>query len=263
MIMKEKLSGIIGDIFPVWGVCSFDSVKDSLIHCRAESRLPKESRSIITALFPYLLPGEMYRGINISKYAAVCDYHGAVTDRLERVCVLLRAEFPGEEFVPFADNTPIPEHKAAFLAGLGFRGRNGLIINPVYGSYAFVGEIVTTLSLEPDSPLGNCTGCGKCLEACPTGALKGLPAPCVSAVTQKKGVLSPEEEKLIIDGGLVWGCDICQDVCPMNRNVSTTPIEEFINSCEPRVTDETSIENRAFAWRGKDVIKRNLELTGG
>lgn len=262
MTMKNTVFEIMNRASPAWGVCAFGKVGDCLLQCSALKRLPRSSRSVITALFPYYLGASSYQGLNVSKYAAVADYHSVVSDRLSQACDELGRAFPEHEFVAFADNSPVPEVKAAYLSGLGRLGRNGLVINPVFGSYVFIGEIVTSLALEAGEPMGDCPGCGKCIDACPCGALNGGfdSGLCLSAVTQKKGELTADEQQLIKHSGCAWGCDVCQDVCPLNRNVCATPIEEFLSSFRPTVTEHTDIAGRAYEWRGKATIMRNISI---
>lgn len=259
-----NIKDIMDGVSPLRGICSFASLKDGLIPCRAKGRLPKNSKSILVFCFPYLLEKEEYEGSNISKYAVVADYHGVAMNRLSKACEELKELYPGEEFVPFADNSAIPEVRAACLAGLGKRGLNSLLITEEYGSYVFIGEIVTTLSLDSvDAEIKSCISCGKCIRACPSKAIgeNGTAREkCLSEITQKKGELSHEEKELMKKCGCVWGCDICQDVCPMNQNAASTQIEEFLLSPVPVITSGCSLENRAYEWRGRNVIERNLNL---
>lgn len=251
-------------ISPLWGICPFDRIEEGLIDCRAKSRLPKNSQSVIVACFPYLLDEENYKKINISKYAVVTDYHTVVLNRLNRAAEKLKNLYPDEDFVAFADNSPIPEVSAACKAGLGARGLNTLLITEKYGSYVFIGEIVTSLKTERnEAPEKKCIGCGKCVNICPSGALTENNfnrALCLSEITQKKGELSDKEAKLMKECGCVWGCDICQDICPMNRNAAATPIEEFFSSPAAFVDEGCALENRAYEWRGRKTIERNISL---
>lgn len=249
-------------ISPLWGICPFEKIKDSLIECRAKSRLPENAKSVIAACFPYLLPDSEYTELNVSKYAAVTDYHKVALSRLEKAVQLLKEQFPEHEFCAFADNSPIPEVRAACFAGLGVRGANSLLITEKYGSYVFIGEIVTTLELDSEEHEEKlCIKCGRCIKACPSGAIKenGFDRSiCLSEITQKKGELSEEEIRLMKECGCVWGCDICQDICPMNKNAAVTEIEEFLSSSVPHVSEGCSLEERAYEWRGRKVIERNL-----
>ncbi len=262
MIFTEK---ILSRVSPVWGVCPFNKLgREHLIECRAIQRLPENPQTIIVFAFPYLLPEDKYDGLNVSKYAAVPDYHGIVGARLEKAAEELRAKYPGEEFVYFADNSPIPEVSAAVLAGIGVRGANSLLITPEYGSFVVLGEIVTSMKIETEAVVNaGCTGCGACERACPVGAIKGGvidTEKCLSRVTQKKGELTEEEKELIRKSGCAWGCDICQNVCPMNKNAVATGITEFTDGVISGVDESTPIEGRAFAWRGEKVIRRNLKI---
>lgn len=248
----------------MWGICSYDKIKSRLIECRAKNRLPENPKSVIVACFPYLLDEESYRNRNISKYAVVEDYHNVAVNRLETAILKLRELYPENKFSAFADNSPIPEVKAACHAGLGVRGMNSLLITEKYGSYVFIGEIVTDLELEPaDAEEKSCIKCGRCIIKCPSGALcengfqKEL---CLSEITQKKGELSEKEKHLLLECGCVWGCDICQDICPMNKNAARTEIEEFLSSPIAHISSGCSLEGRAYEWRGRKVIERNISL---
>ncbi len=263
-MISLTLDNIMNGISPLFGICPFEKIKDNLIDCRAKSRLPENPETVIVACFPYLLNDSAYENRNISKYAVVTDYHEVAVARLEKAAEELRTLYPDNNFAVFADNSPIPEVRAACAAGLGVRGINSLLITEKYGSYVFIGEIVTDLKIDADSgELKSCIGCRKCIVACPSKSISetdfGQKA-CLSAITQKKGELSDEEKKLMKECGCVWGCDICQDVCPMNKNAAETQIEEFILSPVPHISAECSLESRAYEWRGRKVIERNINI---
>ncbi len=263
MQAEEKVEKVMNTCgITCWGVCSFDRIREKLLPCRAKARVPKEAASVIVIALPYSLEDEYYHESNISRYAAVKDYHLVDTQYLENASVKLRQMFPEEEFEIFTDNSPVPEVLAAAYAGLGVIGKNGLLIQREYGSWVFLGEIVTTLALnESGGKVETCCGCGACVRACPTGALvkndKGI---CLSHITQKKGELLPEEEKLLLQYGCAWGCDICQLVCPENKKVRATEIKEFIESFHPVAAVGEPLEEKAYAWRGRKVVERNLLL---
>ena len=248
-------------------MCSFDKIKDGLIECRAKNRLPENPKTVIVACFPYLLDESAYENGNISKYAVVTDYHAVALARLKTAVEELEGLYPNEKFAFFADNSPIPEVSAACYAGLGARGENTLLITEKYGSYVFIGEIVTTAELEfSESEIKSCIKCGKCRNFCPSGAISetGFERKlCLSEITQKKGALTPEEERLMKECGCVWGCDICQNVCPMNKNAAATQIEEFLSSPEAIVSQGCELEGRAYEWRGRKVIERNISIVKG
>lgn len=137
------------------------------------------------------------------------------------MCEKLRAHYGGE-FVPFVDNSPFREVRVAAMSGIGALGDNKLLITREYGSYVFLGEIVTDMEFPlTEKDIEGCLRCGACMNSCESGCLK-LPeferSRCLSDITQKKGGLSYEEEELVKKGGLIWGCDSCQTCCPLNRN---------------------------------------------
>ncbi len=269
--VKEIASKILSgkEAFP-FGICSFEQILPCL-ECRAKQRIPQDAASVLVCLFPYYT-GE-HKERNISRYAMVTDYHMIAGEYLNRFCKALQEVFPQNQFEPFTDNSPIREVSAAFHAGLGRRGKNGLILHPKYGSYVFIGEVVTDLVLQPDQPLnpGECIGCRKCQNVCPQGALQSDGSVCLercrSHITQKKGELTDWEIGQIQDGGLIWGCDICNDVCPMNQEAKVlTPVPEFLESTVA-VLDaqiaERLLKTRAYNYRGKKTILRNIQLLEG
>lgn len=224
---------------------------------------------VLTAAFPYFA-GETEG--NLSLYARGQDYHSVLRRRLDTVCDFLNLNYPEYSFFSAADSSPIPEREAAWLSGLGLRGRNRLFILPPYGSYVFLGTILTNapLNISGARPASACMNCGRCLAACPTGALCGEGV-CLSDLTQKKGELTAEETALLKAHPYVWGCDICQNVCPYNQSPQIAPLPEFeqeyLDSLTPDMLEGLTnrlfaerFGHRAFAWRGAAVLRRNLQL---
>ncbi len=242
------------------GVCAFDPVKRPLLPCRAAARLPEGARSVIVVLFPYAFASDAPR--NISRYACVPDYHHAAGTVLGSFAASLGQAFTEERFEPFIDNSPLPEVACAVAAGLGVRGDNGLLISDRYGSYVFIGCIVTTMALSFDEQARECLHCGACAAACVGACLPDARRDtCVSALTQKKGELTAEELARIRKGGLLWGCDACQEVCPLNRGKEIKPHPCFA-WYEPWLSERSleDLTDKAYGWRGKAVLKRNLTL---
>lgn len=228
----------------------------------------EDAKTIIACLCSYYC-GE--REGNISKYARAADYHLVMRDKLAQLCAVL--EDGGYKAMPFSDNGVLNDRYIALKAGLGFTGKNGFLINERFGTYTFIGYIITDCEIPPgEYHPRSCIGCNRCINSCPTGALteNGVDGyKCLSYITQKKGELSPEERQLLQKCNTAWGCDVCQDVCPHNKSIEQTDIDEFRDNLIDFLELEDGISNkefkrrygeRAFAWRGKAVLARNLEI---
>ncbi len=224
-------------------------------------------RSVILFLIPYFVSVPK----NLSVYAASLDYHIFMREILERLISLMKELYPENNFVGYADHSPIDERHAALVAGLGIAGDSGLFINEKYGSYVFIADLVSDLPPEELSSVKReirpCLHCGKCLSACPTGILRGEWEDCLSAITQRKGELSEKEEELMRKCNTVWGCDLCQSVCPYNKSPAVTPIEFFHKDRIENLTEDilsslskAEFKARAFGWRGRAVVERNLKI---
>src|SRR5580704_11505747 len=185
----------------------------------------------------------------ISRYAwGEQDYHESVMPRLRRVEAALRAAAGADDLITrcYVDTGPIVERVAAKYAGIGWIGKNTCLINQKVGSWFFLGVILTSLDLEPDlAAPDRCGSCTRCIEACPTDALI---APyqldsnkCIAYLTiEKRGALPQDDELRSGMGRHVFGCDICQDVCPWNRKAPATDAADF----QPR----QGLVNPALDW---------------
>ena len=229
-------------------------------------------KSAIVCLFPYYV--EHKDPSNLSRYTWATDYHLVINEYLKKLIEKLQIMNIDAQFSIHCDTSPLADRYMAYLAGLGFYGENNCFISPKWGSYVVIGTILTTLELEPDTPLTqSCMGCNRCITAC-LGQCLGHDEfkfdTCKSYLTQKKGELTSEEKHIIAKTPLVFGCDVCQEVCPHNKDIPTTPIPEF-QSVEPYIDiDELdSLTNkefkakyghRAFSWRGKKILMRNQEI---
>lgn len=227
----------------------------------------KNARTAIVCAFNYYAGGE--KG-NISRYAQGEDYHRAVVRRMEPIAKEL--EKGGFFARIFADTGFLNERLLAVESGIAFIGRNHMAISEKFGSYFFVGYLLTDCVIEPDARTEkNCRNCGKCQKICPLGALNDgfCEAKCLSYITQKKGELTEEEEKAIAYANTIWGCDLCQEACPHNMNLPITEISEFRENRIINLKIDENIsnkefqkmyKNRAFAWRGKGVLIRNQKI---
>lgn len=241
----------------------FSEVKDRFIACSGIRKIPKGAQTILMLLFPYRTKTEEH---NLSVYAISRDYHHIVGEILEKIKRGLQRDYPRHTFVSFCDHSPIREKETAARAGLGIIGDHDLLINRRYGSYCFIGEIITDLRWETQtSEIRGCLHCGACKRICPGGALDGEKIDCtrcVSAITQKKGELTVWEEDLIRKAGFVWGCDLCQEVCPLNMGTEETEIKAFLEDRTPiiRSGDYRRFTERAFHYRKEEVIERNIRI---
>ena len=229
------------------------------------------------AALVFLLPYYTGTPDNISAYAAGRDYHQFMKRFLKELTEGLSAQFPNHRFFGFSDHSPIDERLAAVKAGLGVFGKNGLLLTEKYSSFVFLGEVITDLPAgemtpQSDNVIRSCIGCGACLRACPTGILRGESDVCLSALTQKKGELSDTEKDMIRRFGSAWGCDVCQNVCPYTKaaleaGTLMTPVSYFyedrilhLSEADLEAMDEEHFLSRAFSWRGRSTIQRNLKI---
>ena len=225
--------------------------------------------TVVLLAIPYYTRSCTHPGRNLSAYAVSKNYHLFFDQLFDELLPQLRNAFPSNRFAGFADHSPIAEVDAAVRAGLGVLGQNGLLLTPKYASYVFLGAIITDANVPCQAgELTTCVGCGACKVNCPTsdGSL------CLSALTQKKGALTPDEEERILRHGYAWGCDVCQEVCPYVKRALRsgsifTPIPFFEESPLPCLTvaalddmTDAKFAERAYSWRGRDTVRRNLLL---
>ena len=187
----------------------------------------------------------------VARYAWSRDYHQVLSERLEALLSWMTARHPEPfEARAYVDTGPVQERVYAQYAGLGWIGKNTCVINPELGSWLLLGAIICSLPLEPDSPaVDQCGTCTLCLEACPTGAFAGpheLDATrCVSYLTIEYRGSIPEEHRESI-GNHLFGCDICQEVCPWNG----APVHTTDPSWSSR--DDLNVQSLIDLWRRSD-----------
>jgi epoxyqueuosine reductase len=239
-------------------------------------KLLEDAHSVISVLLNYY-PGEQQsqNNVKIAKYAMGKDYHIVVKQKLSQLMQCIKDLTGTSDARTFVDTAPVFEKRWAQKSGLGWIGKNTCLINKKNGSFFFIGEILTSLELEYDTPeKERCGNCNKCIEACPTGALSepySLDArKCISYLTiEHKGEFGPETPSDFKN--FIFGCDICQDVCPWNRFSKPHDKSELIISGGPgSLSDEEwfnikpsefskTAKNSAIKRAGYKNICRNLK----
>jgi epoxyqueuosine reductase len=238
------------------------------------------ARSVVCIAVAYAtaVPRERRGRGRVSAYAWSRDYHRRMQALLREIAARIDA-LAGEPATRVAcDTAPIAERAFAARAGLGWIGKHTSLIVHGLGSAVFLGEIATTLELEPDPPLRtSCGACRACVDVCPTGALRGdrtMDATrCISDLTQRRDAIPPALRPLV--GTWVWGCDLCNDACPPSRAAGRTGDPAFAplaeETAEPDLQALLRLRGRAFArvretamgWRGATVLRRNAAVALG
>lgn len=203
------------------------------------------------------------------------DYHVAVRERLEKIEAWLKERVPDVVVKSMVDTGELVDRAVAERAGIGWSGKNCSIITQEFGSYVYLGEMITNIPFAPDTPIENeCGDCILCLDVCPTGALVDAgqlnAKRCIAFLTQTKDFV-PEEFRAKI-GNRVYGCDSCQTVCPKNKGKINWIHEEFMpdpEQAKPLLEPLLKLSNKEFkvkfgavagSWRGKKPIQRNAIL---
>lgn len=229
------------------------------------------AKSIIVCLFPYYTGED--DSANVSRYARIPDYHQITNKKLNEISKYINT-ITTAKCECYADTGVLHDRFLGYISGLGFIGVNTFLINEKYGTYFFIGYIVTDLELEPDKPIKKeCLKCGRCVNNCPGQAIDGNfhinADKCVSYITQLKK-LTEEQKEILKEQDMIYGCDKCQEVCPHNENSIKTPIAEFYEKREANLKKETllNMSNREFlkkykdfpfSWRGKGTILKNFD----
>jgi len=216
----------------------------------------------------------------IARYAWGRDYHRLIRRKLHRLVDALRDAI-GEPFEArvCVDTAPVMERELAAAAGIGWVGKNTMVVHPRLGSFFFLGEIVTTLDLQPSTPMADhCGSCTRCLDACPTRAFIGPykmdATRCIAYLTIEHRGAIPEELQPLM-GDWVFGCDVCQEVCPYNRSVPPTsepryelddrnplpprPLLETLLTWTPRQRQEY-LAGSAMKRATLDMLRRNADI---
>jgi epoxyqueuosine reductase len=243
------------------------------------SLLMEEARSIISIALAYPAkmktraeskPGQR-RGI-FCRASWGMDYHVILRERLQKLENFIKEKYPEAKVKSMVDTGELVDRAVAERAGIGWSGKNCSIITPEFGSYVYLGEMITNIPFAPDTPIEDrCGDCRKCIDACPTGALvqggQINANRCIAFLTQTKGMI-PEEFRDKI-GNRIYGCDSCQTACPENKGKDFhfhPEMEADPEVVKPLLKPILSMSNRDFkrkfgnlsgAWRGKKPIQRN------
>ena len=217
--------------------------------------LVPEAKSVVSLLLNYFPEKDLsdQHGLKVSKYAYGKDYHYVIKDKLKSLMGFINEEIGQVEGRVFVDSAPVMDKAWAKRSGLGWVGKNTNLINPKSGSFFFIAEMLIDLELEADGPIKDyCGTCTKCIDACPTDALfepyKIDASRCISYLTiELKDQVIPGEFKDKMEDW-VFGCDICQDVCPWNRFSKPTKEKTF----EPN--------EYLLNWRREDIVELTEEL---
>ena len=239
-------------------------------HCEIINQriFPDGAKSAIIFCIPYRSVTEEASD-GFSEYARIYDYHKFSALLYDNILNEMN-KCLGYDFYGFCDHSPINEKLAAAKCGLGVIGKNSLFIDNVYGSFVFIGSILTDAPLNTSAlEIKSCINCGKCITACPNNAITnhGIDrSKCLSSLSQKKNKTA-EEKELLKQHNIVWGCDICQNVCPHNYTAKISPIHYFEKTRISHI-DKAFIANLsdeefnkyAFSYKGRKIVLDNIEF---
>jgi epoxyqueuosine reductase len=243
------------------------------------SRLVEGARSVISLLYNYYPEKKLPQNNNfkISKYAYGEDYHYVIKRKLKELLSRIRNRIGEVQGRAFVDSAPVLERQLAAKSGLGWIGKNTMLINKQHGSFFFIAELITDLELIGDGPVRDyCGTCTRCLDACPTDALSPYHmdgTKCISYLTIELKDRIPDKFSGKMNDW-IFGCDICQDVCPWNRfarphdHQEFLPVEQLFNYNKKRWEEITAdvfqilFRKSALKRTGFEGLKRNILFAG-
>ncbi|EHJ57392.1 hypothetical protein HMPREF9318_00714 [Streptococcus urinalis FB127-CNA-2] len=248
-----------------------------IIEERIKPKLSLDSAKTIISIavaYPHKLPVQppetQFKRGKITPNSWGLDYHYVLQEKLDKLAKGIEKLTENFEYKGMVDTGALVDTAVARRAGIGFIGKNGLVISKEFGSYMFLGELITNLEIEPDQPVDyDCGDCRRCLDACPTSCLIGdgtmNAKRCLSFQTQDKGMMDLEFRKKIKT--VIYGCDICQICCPYNKGISN-PLATEIDPelAQPELIPFLQLSNKGFkekfgkiagSWRGKNILQRN------
>jgi epoxyqueuosine reductase len=231
---------------------------------RADARRPVAG--MVSALVVALNYGGTQSAGPIARYARFADYHRVMWDKLDALLAWTRNELGEVNGRAFVDSGPVLERDLAQRAGLGWFGKNTLLINPELGSFFFLGALFLDVALHADDPFASdhCGSCTRCLDACPTQAFvtpRVLDARrCISYLTiELKGAHTPEQAAMV--GEHLFGCDVCQEVCPWNHKFSATATEAAFTPMDRLTTPDAREAARALLAMSPAEFAEELKAT--
>ncbi len=247
----------------------------SYLHRQAQQRqqpariMPEAAAAVVTltnyfhgAADPGHKSGVPEVGARVAQYAWSTDYHEVLGRRLGRLAAAIRALSPGAKTRCYMDAGPVPERELAQRAGLGWIGKNMMLIHPEIGSFTFIGVVLTDADLAPDLPFeaDRCGTCRRCLDACPTEAFVGPHVMdarrCISYLTIEHRADFTDAERRMV-GDWVFGCDVCQDVCPWNvtfaRPTSDPELAPREDVLAPDLAELLRLDDETFTRRYGDT----------
>lgn len=266
-----------------WLSSGFDAEMEYLARhepLKADPRnlLPSAKTIIAVALNYYQEPIAGLPG-KVARYAIGRDYHKVIPSRLRGLVRCIEERFPGSEHRICVDSAPLFDRAYASMAGIGWFGKNTMLIDSKRGSWFFIGLVLSSVDFEVDRPsVGGCGSCRACIDACPTGAIVNFGGrwavdsrQCISYQTiENRGELDSDTH------GWLFGCDVCQEVCPFNQPRSSQPLRSVSTHVEDFVRPSrivAGLQNGEFDWEedtkgspirriGEDGLIRNLQILG-
>lgn len=280
--MKEKIISYCQELgIDDVGFVDYDKIKNKIINKNQVFKSNSISinfnpKTIICIIMSYSKDCEKLKKLKenevyFSSSSWGLDYHIVLKDKLKKLSEILENENENFEYQILVDNHPFDDRYIAYNCGLGFYGKNNLIINEKYGSYIFIGWMLTNINIENSKKIDkNCLNCMNCINACPTKALTKDNydyTKCLSYITQKKELTKNDKKNL---NNCIYGCDICMKACPYNKknndkNKCFMPSGiEFIAINEYKKLSNSGFKKKygllAGSWRGPKIIERNINL---
>jgi epoxyqueuosine reductase len=259
-----------GPAFEAWLDAGYAGTMHYLERGRAKRLDPRQvlpgARSVVAAALNYYQGAGTPGPAHVARYAWATDYHGVMEPRLQALLDDLTAAAPGATGRLYVDTGPVLEREIAARAGLGWIGKNTMLLHPTLGSFFFIGVVLTTAELAPDAPLPDrCGTCTRCLEACPTGAFVNPyvmdARRCISYLTiEHRGTIPVELREAM--GELAFGCDVCQTVCPWNRHAPITPEAAFAAGSLPALDEWVALTEDGFRTRLRGSPLRRARRAG-